>query len=64
MIIKSISLSKSKTIGIMTADSRTRFRKIQITASCDLNDTDLPADAYIELSKFIEAQFNYEKEIK
>lgn len=48
----------------MTADSRTRFRKIQITASGDLDDADMPAEVYKKLSCFIEEQFVYEQGIK
>lgn len=48
----------------MTADNRTRFRKIQITASGDLDDADMPAEAYKKLSEFIEESFEYEKGIK
>jgi len=64
MIIKTIQLSKSKTIGIQTADNRTRFRKLQIHVSADLAENDNPADEYKKLSEFIEEQFAYEQGIK
>lgn len=64
MKIKSINLSKSKTIGIQTADNRTRFRKLQISVQADIAETDNPAEEYKKLSEFIEEQFIYESNIK
>lgn len=62
--ITSINLSKSKTIGIQTADNRTKFRKLQISVACDINEVDDADKAYRELSEYIEKQFIYESNIK
>lgn len=48
----------------MTSDGRTKFKKIQITASVDLDDKDNSDESYVSLSQFIERQFEYEKSIK
>lgn len=61
MRIKHISLTKSKTVGIITPDNRSRFKKITISASADLDEEDKPEESYKELSKFIESRFEYEK---
>lgn len=60
MKIKSITLQKSKTLGVISQDGRTKFKKLQIQASADLDENDMPADAYMELSKYIEAMLVYE----
>lgn len=60
--ITQIHLTKSKTLGVMSDMSgKTRFKKLSITAMADIEDTDIPADAYIELSKFIESMLTYEQ---
>ena len=64
MKISQIILSKSKTIGILDQKNRTKFRKIQITASCDIAEGEDAGVAYKALSEFIEQQFEYEKNIK
>jgi hypothetical protein len=64
MKIKSINLSKSKTIGIISGDGRTKFKKLQISVQADLSEKDIPDGVYMELSQFIEKQFEYEKGIK
>lgn len=64
MKYKSLTISKSKTVGIMTPDGRTKFKKIVITAGVELEDKDNHSESYMELSKFIEEQFEYEKTIK
>jgi len=64
MVINKLSLSKSKTVGIITPDGRTKFKKITITASADLENKDSPDESYKELSEFIEKQINYEQNIK
>lgn len=60
MLLKSIELSKSKTVGFITSDNRTKFKKITITATADIDKTDDPNKSYHKLSQFIEKQFLYE----
>jgi hypothetical protein len=64
MKFKSITLSKSKTIGVITSDNRTRFRKIQINATIDVEPGDDEKKSYLKLSEFIEDMFTYETTIK
>jgi hypothetical protein len=64
MKIKSINLSKSKTIGVISGDGRTKFKKLQISVQADLSESDIPDGVYLELSQFIENQFLLESKIK
>jgi len=64
MIINSLSLSKSKTVGFITPDGRTKFKKITITASADLDIADNRDESYKEISSFIEKQFKFEEGVK
>lgn len=64
MKFRSITLSKSKTIGVITQDNRTRFRKIQITAAAEVEPGDDEQKCYMKLSGFIEDMFTYETTIK
>jgi hypothetical protein len=62
MTLTQISITKSKTLGVMSdASGRTKFKKLSITATADLSETDIPQVAYVELSKFIENQLLYEQ---
>lgn len=63
--IKSITLQKSKTIGIMSSQTgKTNFKKLQIQVTADLSESDIPDGVYLELSQFIENQFLLESKIK
>lgn len=61
MFIKEIILIKSKTVGIMQQGGKTHFKKIQISASAELNENDDSNKSYQELSQYIESKFEYEK---
>lgn len=64
MNINHIQLSKSRTVGVVSQHNKTKFRKIQITASGEVDKDEDPGQAYQQLSQFIESQFEYEKRIK
>jgi hypothetical protein len=60
MFIKTLSVSKSQTIG-RSLNNVTKYRKITISASADLaekDDTDL---SYKLLSSFVDEQLEFEK---
>ena len=59
MFIKEISISR--TVGFIMADGKTRFKKLTIGSSADLNENDDPDKSYQKFSDFIERQFEYEK---
>jgi len=64
MTIAKISVSKSRTVGILGADGRSKFKKIVISAEAKLDDKDDPDKAYQELSEFVELQFAFENTLK
>ena len=64
MQIKTISLTKSKTVGVVANYGKTHFKKVQIMAQADLTEQDDPKKSYEELSQFLESRFEYEKDIK
>jgi hypothetical protein len=64
MRIKTIQITKSKTVGIVANQGRTHFKKIQIMAQSEISEGDNPDKAYEELSQYIESKFEFEKNIK
>jgi hypothetical protein len=60
MKITKLRLNKSKTVGTLGADGRSKFKKIQFEADAELNDMDDPKRSYIELSNFIDDCLNEE----
>ena len=60
MIIKSLSLSKSQTIG-KSFNNITKFRKINLSVSIDLLEKDDPDLSYKLLSSFLDEQLEFEK---
>lgn len=54
MIIKKLKLNKSKTVGTLSGDGRSRFKKIQFQADAELENGDDPTVKYQELSLFID----------
>ena len=63
MRISQIQLTKSKTVGVVSKDGKTRFKKAQIMAVGDIEENEDTEKAYRELSEFIERQFEYEKSL-
>lgn len=64
MKIKSISLTKSKTIGVVSHEGKTRFNKIILMAEADIDENDDKDKAYKELSNYIEDCMDHELTIK
>ena len=64
MIIRSISLTKSKTVGLVSQGGKSHFKKITITASAEIEKDDDPDKAYENLSAYLESRFLYEKNLK
>lgn len=54
MQIKKLRLTKSRTIGNLDERGKSKFKKIQLTAECDVEEGDSPVDAYVELSHYID----------
>lgn len=54
MQITKLKLQKSKTLGILIPQGKTRFKKLQLQAEAELNDTDDPIISYKQLSDYID----------
>ena len=64
MIINKISITKSKTVGIVTQQGKTKFKKVQIMSHADLEKDEDENKAYQKLSQYVENCFKYEENIK
>ena len=62
--IKSISLTKSKTLGVVLTGGKTRFNKIVLTVDADLDVDEDKKEAYGKLSDYIEECFAKEAKNK
>jgi len=61
MIVNKIKLKKSRTIGYLDEQGKTKFRKIELLAEGELSTGESEDEAYDELSAFIERSINKEK---
>lgn len=60
MKITKLKLQKSKTIGILDAHGKTRFKKIQFQAEAELEDGEDEKAAYNKLSQYIDESISSE----
>lgn len=60
MKYKTLKLKKSKTIGVLDSFGRTKFKKIELGVSADLDDTDNKEESYAQLSAYIDKMIDSE----
>ena len=60
MIFKTISIKKSRTIGVLDSHGKTRFKKVEFQAEVIVEEKEEPVEARRKLSEFVDDGFKDE----